>query len=187
MDSCVEIHTLMTYMAKCHRHYLECMVHSQLKSLQEAFKDVQFITSYRQPPSLLRQITNAEFITSVEEATRGIKLCKNSACKICKMYLQKCDSFETANGTIWQIKCHIDCNSKNVLYYQICNFCSKVSNVGKTDDLRERTNNHISCCRHGSGTDIFDLHVHECEKLQKQFLEKKTIYSTNHTSNYTFL
>ena len=147
---------------------------SKNKRIQEAFKDVQFITSYRQPPSLLRQITNAEFITSVEEATRGISLCKNSACKICKMYLQKCDSFETANGTIWQIKCHIDCNSKNVLYYQVCNFCSKVSNVGKTDDLRERTNNHISCCRHGSGTDIFDLHVHECAKLQNRFLEKKT-------------
>ena len=147
---------------------------SKNQRLQKAFKDVQFINAYRQPPNLLRQITSAEFITSsnTKEVKRGITLCNRDFCKICKLYLQECNSFETANGTIWQIKCHIHCNSKNVLYYQICNFCFKVSSVGKTDNLRDRTNNHISCCRHGTGSDLFDLHVHACaDKVKKELTE----------------
>ena len=141
---------------------------SKNKRIQEAFNDVQFINSYRQPPNLLRQITNAEFITGTRNSKRGITLCGRDICKICELYLQECDSFTTSNGTLWEIRCHIQCSSKNVLYYLICNFCSIESNVGKTDDLRARTNNHITCCRHGSGSDLFDLHVHSCAKSKKK-------------------
>ena len=112
----------------------------------------------------MRQITNADFVTGVRNEKRGITLCGRQSCKICKLYLQECDSFETANGVIWEIRCQINCNSKNVVYYLLCNFCLHESNIGKTDDLRLRVNNHISCCRHGTGTDLFDLHVHECAK-----------------------
>ena len=146
---------------------------SKNKRIQEVFKDVKFINSYRQPPNLLRQITNAEFITGTKNVIRGITHCENSACKICNLYLQKCDSFETTNGTIWQIKCHIHCHSLNTIYYLVCSFCLYESNVGKTDNLRERTNNHISCCRHGTGSDLFDLHVHECARKQGKILEEK--------------
>ena len=59
---------------------------------------------------------------------------------------------------------HAHCNSKNAIYYQVCNFCNKVSNIGKTDDIRDRTNNHISACKHGKSTDIFDNHVFACSK-----------------------
>ena len=146
---------------------------SKNKRIQEVFKDVKFINSYRQPPNLLRQVTNAEFITGAKDNIRGITHCENSACKICELYLQKCDSFQTSNGTIWKIKCHANCNSKNVIYYTVCNFCLHESNVGKTDNLRERTNNHITCCRHGSGSDLFDLHVHDCARKQGKKLEEK--------------
>ena len=146
---------------------------SKNQRIQEVFKDVKFINSYRQPPNLLRQITNAEFITGIEKVIRGTTHCENSGCKICKLYLQKCDSFKTTNGTIWQIKCHVHCHSKNVIYYLVCNFCLHESNVGKTDNLRERTNNHISCSRHGSGSDLFDLHVHACARKQGIKLEEK--------------
>ena len=98
----------------------------------------------------------------------GITLCGREFCKICALYLQECDSFETSNGTLWEIRCHIHCNSLNVLYFVVCNFCSKFTKVGKTDNLRDRTNNHITCCRWGSGTDIFDLHVHACAKKTKK-------------------
>ena len=93
--------------------------------------------------------------------------------KICNLYLQKCDSFETTIGTIWQIKCHIHCHSLNTIYYLVCSFCLHESNVGKTDNLRERTNNHISCCRYGTGSDLFGLHVHECARKQGKILEEK--------------
>ena len=52
----------------------------------------------------------------------------------------------------------------NVLYFLVCNFCNYHSYIGKTDDTRERTNNHISCCRHGTGSDKFDIHVFNCAK-----------------------
>ena len=41
--------------------------------------------------------------------------------------------------------------------------CSKVSYTGKTKTkLRLRTNNHINSCKHGTGSNIFDNHVHAC-------------------------
>ena len=67
-----------------------------------------------------------------------------------------------SNGETWETKCFANCNSLNVLYFVVCNFCNEVTNVGKTDDCRERTNNHISGCRHGRTTDKFDNHVFEC-------------------------
>ena len=81
------------------------------------------------------------------------------------MYLQKCKSFMTSSGKEWFVKCHVNCRSKNAIYFQICNFCNVTSNIGKTDDLRERTNNHISSCRNGTSSDIFDNHVFNCSKV----------------------
>ena len=131
--------------------------------IQETFKDVEFIHGRRQPPNILRQISNAAFITGNQREEKGIFHCKNSNCKICRLYLQACKSFSTRKG-IWNVKCHIDCHSKNAIYYQVCNFCNKESNTGKTDDLRERTNNHISGSRHGNTSNLFDQHNYSCSR-----------------------
>ena len=43
----------------------------------------------------------------------------------------------------------------------MCN--GAVTKSGKTETkLRARMNNHISDCKTGRTTDIFDLHVHDC-------------------------
>ena len=43
----------------------------------------------------------------------------------------------------------------------MCN--GQVTYTGKTKTkLRLQTNNHISCCRSGKGTNIFDNHVYKC-------------------------
>ena len=136
--------------------------------IQSAFKDVKFINSYRQPPNLLRQITSAEYVTSAENTEGGIKLCGRSICKLCALYLQECNSFKTSNGAIWNIKSAITCQSKDVIYFQLCMFCLRESNIGKTDNLRYRANNHMSSCRLGNGTDLFDLHVYECARKHQQ-------------------
>ena len=52
----------------------------------------------------------------------------------------------------------------NVIYFLKCIFCREVTKLGKTDNLRDRTNNHISGCRNGKGSDIFDNHVHSCAR-----------------------
>ena len=78
------------------------------------------------------------------------------------MYIKECSSFKCANEEIWNVKCHINCNSKNVVYYLVCYMCNAVTYSGITrTTLRLRTNNH-SCCRNGTGTKIFDNHVHPC-------------------------
>ena len=79
-------------------------------------------------------------------------------------YTYKSTSFITANGFEWNIKCHITCQSRNVLYYIKCKICNgQVTYTGKTNIIRNRMNNHITCCRLGTGTNIFYRHVHECK------------------------
>ena len=137
--------------------------------LQQAFKDVRFIQSYSQPRNLLNQLSCSRFVSDNPVAVSrppGIHLCENSGCKICALYLQPCCSFTTSNGTIWNVKCHATCHSKNTLYFMVCNFCNTTSKTGLTDNFRDRTNNHITGCRWGRGTDIFDNHVFACSGLQ---------------------
>ena len=136
---------------------------SKNSRIQEAFKNVRFIHAQRQPPNILQRVTNAKFITAERKLRPGIWRC-GRYCKICELYLQECTSFETANGVIWTVNCHAHCNSINVLYYLVCAFCNQESYTGKTDVLRDRTNNHITCMRHGTGSNLFDKHVYECSK-----------------------
>ena len=137
------------------------VANSRNPRVQQVFADVDFIHARRQPPNILARITNAPFITGERRIENGIFHCNKSTCKICKLYLQKCKTFTTNKGT-WTVKCYADCNSLNAIYYQVCNFCKNVTNTGKTDNLRNRTNNHISGSRHGSTTNLFDQHNYKC-------------------------
>ena len=94
----------------------------------------------------------------------GVFKCGSDKCKICISYLQLGTQVRMSNGFMWEVKCFGDCNSLNVLYFQICNVCKEVSNIGKTDNFRDRTNNHISGCRWGRTSDKFDNHVFGCWK-----------------------
>ena len=77
-----------------------------------------------------------------------IVLCNNNRCKLCKLYLQPVTSFTTATGNTWNIKSHITCDSKNMVYFLSCNLCNGDMNyIGQTTNLRQRMNNHISISR----------------------------------------
>ena len=141
--------------------------------IQTVFGNCRTMLAYRQPHNLLRHVTNAAF-TSIPRPPantrrQGLFHCSNNNCKLCKLYIQECSSFITHNGTEWTIKSNIHCNSPNVLYYLKCRKCPNqvqpVSNTGKTfTRLRDRMNNHITACRLGGSTDVFDNHVFECKK-----------------------
>ena len=132
--------------------------------LKEIFANSKIVLSLRQPKNLLRHLTSAKFTTkiSVNKNMNGLFKCTNKSCKLCQLYIQECDSFICSNGIKWTIKNHITCNSKNVIYYLKCVSCNYVTYTGKTNNLRLRMNNHISACRHGETTDIFDKHVFKC-------------------------
>ena len=136
--------------------------------IKKAFNDTKIIQCYSQPRNLSGLLTNSAFITeSITNRPRhdaGIFHCSHGGCKICKMYLQKCSSFVTSNNSVWKVKCYASCNSKNVLYLLVCNFCNTTSKTGKTDVFRARTNNHISGCKGGAASDEFDTHVYNCSR-----------------------
>ena len=134
--------------------------------LQEAFKNTKIVQCYTQTPNLLRILSSSRYTSdsSADKKENGVFRCKSSKCEICKFgYLQEGKSFVTSNGRTWDVKCHITCHSLNVLYYLVCNFCHTETKLGKTDNLRNRTNNHRSGCREGRGSDIFDNHVFNCK------------------------
>ena len=140
---------------------------SSSERLNHAFKDTKLVQCYTQTPNLLNILSSSRFISNnvEEDGRKGAFHCTNKRCLICtKNYLQECESFMTSNGTTWNIKCYINCNSLNVIYFLKCIFCRQVTKLGKTDNLRDRTNNHISGCRNGKGSDIFDNHVHFCAR-----------------------
>ena len=138
---------------------------------KEAFKDVKIIRAYEQPLNLIHLISNSSFISGNKEKLEGLFKCTHKSCKICKLYIQEGSSFVTSNGSTWHVKCYANCNSLNVIYYLTCNFCSETTYTGKSDDLRQRTNGHISDIKHNRGGN-FDGHVRNCAlSNNKELLE----------------
>ena len=133
--------------------------------MKEVFGDSKIVLALKQPPNLLRLLSKASFNSSqpVHKKKIGIFKCNDIRCKLCALYMQPCKSFLTSNGTEWQIKNSITCESKNVIYYLKCIACKGATTyTGKTNNLRKRMNNHISSCRLGTSTDRFDNHVFKC-------------------------
>ena len=157
--------------------------------IKSAFGNVTFINSLRQPPNILRLLCKSQYRDNTHVIKKGLYKCQDKRCKICALYLQECDSFQTANGVTWEIRCFINCNSINVLYYLVCNYCHQESYTGKTDDMRDRMNNHITGCRHANTTDQFDIHVHNCAKSSKVPLSEPffKLYAYMTLSNYNKL
>ena len=141
---------------------------SSNERLRNAFDEAKFVQCHTQTPNILQLLSSSRFFSSStnHNEEKGTVQCSNKLCQICRLnYIQQCKSFKTSNGTDWKIKRRITCNAKNCIYFLKCKFCIDFTKLGKTDDLRLRTNNHRSCCRNGNGSDIFDNHVFICSRL----------------------
>ena len=142
---------------------------------KDKFKNISPMLAFKQPPNLSSILTKAKFSSINQprfQSIPGIKLCSNNRCKLCKLYLQPVNSFETANGTVWNIKSEITCESKNVIYFLSCNSCNGITNyIGQTTNLRNRMNNHISESRTGISTCNFPKHVFSCATSTHSFQE----------------
>ena len=141
---------------------------SSNERLHKAFDGTKLVQCYSQTPNLLQIVSSSRFNSNNREGKeRGVFRCSSKKCEICAFgYLQQCKEFIVSNGTTWNVKCHITRGSLNVIYFLVCSFCQKVTKLGKTDDLRARTNNHRSGCRSGKTSDIFDNHVYSCHHSQ---------------------
>ena len=133
--------------------------------IRHIFKDTRFVEAMRQPKNIIRTLTTTKRQQNVEiEPKPGMVTCTDSRCELCSLgYIEEYTSLTTSSGKVWEIKSHINCNSRNVLYYLECLFCNEITKTGKTKTrLRERLNNHRSECGTGRTTDVFDKHCHEC-------------------------
>ena len=142
---------------------------SSNERLRKAFDGTKLVQCYTQTPNLLQIVSSSRFDSTDgrKGKEKGIFRCSSKKCEICSFgYLQQCKEFVVSNGTIWNVKCHITCGSLNVIYFLVCNYCHRETKLGKTDDLRKRTNNHRSGARSGRTSDVFDNHVFSCHQAQ---------------------
>lgn len=149
------------------------------EELQEVFRDCKYIIANRQPKNLLRILSNSSFQSQrkvLPKTSAMVTKCSDIRCNICRMYLQSTNEFTLATGKIWNIRTPMNCHSMNCIYFLTCNGCNgKVSYIGKTTNLRLRTNGHISSCRTGNGTDKFDKHVFNCNTPSEPFFKLYTM------------
>ena len=170
-------------------HFFTNTYHTDLK---ETFQDCRFIYSQKQPKNLLRLLSSSKFPRSQPDQSPNavpITKCKDKRCKICAQYLQCVDSFVASNGKTWYVKSKMSCTSQNVIYFLSCNRCDgAVTYIGKTVNLRKRTNGHISSCRTGKGSDIFDRHVYNCngKPLEEPFFKLFLLLTTHEHSLLTY-
>lgn len=136
------------------------------EKVKEVFHDTRVVLALRQPKNILRHITATKFQSVQSNITEnyGLFKCDCKRCLLCKYYIVECTSFKTSNNINWEIKCHITCNSKNVIYFLTCLCCNYETYTGKTNVFRLRMNNHISEIRTGNSTDRFDNHVMRCKE-----------------------
>ena len=152
----------------------DMLMNSSDETITDIFSNIRIIEGIKQPKNTIRLITNSSFTDEEDHTEMVTNLdpgifaeCRDRRYNLCNGgYMQQCSSFTTSNNVIWVIKSHINCHSRNVLYFLKCNMCKtaiKETKTGKTwTRFRERLNNHISDCRTGRTTDVFDIHVHKC-------------------------
>ena len=163
--------------------------------INNIFNDCNTMIAYKQPHNILRHVTKAAFTsippTISDQPQNGLFRCKRPNCKLCSLYIQECASFITANGYEWEIRCHIDCHSVNVLYYLKClsypDPLNPVTYTGKTYLIRDCMNVHISSCRLGGSSDKFDnmsSNVDKNTKIAENHISISTHFSQLRTRNH---
>ena len=148
----------------------DLLASSSNERIHRAFDQAKLVQCYTQPSNLLQLVSTSRFVSDNggPRNARGVFRCKSNKCEICAFgYLQECQKFVVSNGSTWVVKCKITCNSLNVIYFLKCNYCQTETKLGKTDNLRDRTNNHRSGCRKGTGADLFDKHVYSCRLAKR--------------------
>ena len=133
--------------------------------LNTIFQNKRTVLAQKQPRNLLRIVSNKNHKNHQKKI--GLFKCSDSRCKICNLYIKECQSFTLSNGKEWIIKCHITCNSTNVIYFLKCTDCD-TTYIGKTNNFRLRMNGHILSCRNGNSSDRFDNHVFNCLKGEEK-------------------
>ena len=121
------------------------IIHENIPSLMQnpKMKDIldssNIIKSKRQPKSLKKILTKAEFNTNTR--TPSVSKCGRSNCGICQNMKEGSD-FYFKNGQYFKVKNSFTCSSENLIYVLTCAGCNK-NYIGQTGmSLRKRMTVH---------------------------------------------
>ena len=134
--------------------------------LKSIFKNISFLKSKRQPPSLKKLLTKAKF-TNKQEHTPKVTKCKEPRCGLCKYIREECSY--NFNGKIFNVNSDMTCTVKNVIYVIECRGCNKYY-IGETNNLRKRTTLHNQHIRHENLRMIpLSGHIASCSRNDPQY------------------
>lgn len=108
-------------------------------NMNKIFSKVKYIKSYKEPASLGDLLTNS--CLSKTRPTPGVTKCGATLCKVCLNITPTDNYYFHEVDKNFQIKVHLDCSAKNVIYVLTCENCGDYY-IGKTVDLRRRMSKH---------------------------------------------
>jgi hypothetical protein len=96
---------------------------STSNDMRKVMDKTKILRSFRQPPNLKKILTSAKFNAAGQSSNTGVRQCTDKRCKCCPhIQVGKTCLFE--NGTTFEIKSNMDCNSKCLLYVITCSGCN---------------------------------------------------------------
>ena len=122
------------------------------------FNNKKLIVSQRQPPSLKRLLTRAEF----GQGITGVFKCNKPRCLLCSIIITGSSFYFSKSQTKFEIKSYMTCNAMNCIYVLKCSGCSFIY-IGETSNFRLRTNLHRDHSNKGYGLYV-SQHIHNCTK-----------------------
>jgi len=149
----------------------------QSDSMKKAFNRYEVILGSRQPPSLRKQLVKSRFPPS--PGTRNDQLAKGLFhCPSCIYHEQglitECTQFHFGRNAEfeWRYNRHFNCDSLNVIYIIICNYCWHFY-IGETGDFKQRTCLHKSNTQHPENSNCRKLsrHLHHHSQLEMPYFQ----------------
>ena len=102
--------------------------------------------------------------TPSDNLPHGTHSCGSSRCQICKSHtISEPFIKSNTNSSVFPIKHHITCNSKNVIYVISCSKCGVQYTGQTTTSLRIRFNNHKSSIRRNDPSQTVAVHFNSAD------------------------
>jgi hypothetical protein len=133
--------------------------------MKEVLKKSKIIKSKRQPPSLKKLLTKANFEQTLE---KRVTKCNRPNCSLCQHIIES--NHYKFSDKIFYVNQSMTCDVKNVLYVITCNGCNEFY-IGQTGDkLRTRRTIHAQQIRDPSTRMIpLSKHLDQCSDANPKF------------------
>ena len=127
---------------------------------RKVFSDVP-IVGFKRGKSLKDLLVRSKLPTQKKVGGQS-EACQKTRCQICPSVCKTKSFRSSETSQEYEIRCHSNCDSENVVYLVTCKSCRK-QYVGSTVKFRNRFNNYKSCfrkCSSGETAPQMSFHSH---------------------------